>query len=140
MNFLGDFRVNEQPGLASIHTLFVRLHNLIEEQIRLNNPGMSSEFLFQHTRRFVIAMWQNIVFDEWAFAVLGETAHRANNLGHFDSPYNDTLDPTLDNVFSVAAFRFGHTFIVDQLPYARNDFSEQIDVMLSDVRIFFLHL
>ena len=96
---------------------------------------MSSEFLFQHTRRFVIAVWQNIVFDEWSRVVLGETAHAQHNLASEGSVYNNNLDPTMDNVFAVAAYRFGHTFIVDELPFLRNDFTEINNVRLSDVRI-----
>ena len=33
----GDVRVNEQPGLASMHTIFVRLHNYFEEGLFLRN-------------------------------------------------------------------------------------------------------
>ena len=95
---------------------------------------MSSEFLYQHTRRFVIAIWQNIVFDEWSRAVLGETAHAKHNLASEGSVYNSNLDPTMDNVVSVAAFRLGHTFIPEIFPFARNDFSEITSVTLSDVR------
>ena len=119
-----------------MHTLFVRLHNVFERRIRLANPGMSSEFLFQHTRRFVIAIWQNIVFDEWCRVVLGETAHAQHNLASEGSVYNSNLNPTMDNVFSVAAFRLGHTYIVNDLPFLRNDLTEINNVRLSDVRMF----
>ena len=100
---------------------------------------MSSEFLYQHTRRFVIAVWQNIVFDEWARVMLGETEHANNNLGSEGSVYNSNLDPTLDNVFSVAAFRFGHTFIVDKLPFLRNDLIEKNEIYLSDVSHIYIN-
>ena len=44
---LGDIRVNEQPGLISMHTIFIRLHNLIEEQSYRQTPHWDSERLYQ---------------------------------------------------------------------------------------------
>ena len=43
----GDIRVNEQPGLASLHTIFVRLHNVFEFRLRRRNPQWGREKLFQ---------------------------------------------------------------------------------------------
>ena len=39
--------MNEQPGLASMHTIFVRLHNVFESRIRNRRPNFSNETLFQ---------------------------------------------------------------------------------------------
>ena len=45
--YTGDVRANEQPGLTSLHTIFVRLHNKFEEEIFAQNPSLSGEDLFQ---------------------------------------------------------------------------------------------
>ena len=59
----GDIRVNEQPGLTSIHTLWVREHNrVVEELIALHGFAEATvedrEFLYQSARRIVIAEYQ----------------------------------------------------------------------------------
>ena len=43
----GDFRVNEQVGLASMHNMFVTFHNFIERNLARVNRGWNGERLFQ---------------------------------------------------------------------------------------------
>lgn len=63
MHFLGDVRVNEQPGLTSMHTLWVREHNrVVNDLVALHGyPEVTEadrEILFQEARRIVIAEYQ----------------------------------------------------------------------------------
>ena len=46
----GDVRANEQPGLTSMHTVFVRLHNVFENQMYRFNRHLNSEQLYQVQR------------------------------------------------------------------------------------------
>ena len=62
---LGDFRVNEQPNLAIIHTLFIREHNRIAKELKKLNSLWSDEILFQETKRIVNAQYQYITYNEW---------------------------------------------------------------------------
>ena len=62
---LGDFRVNEQPNLAIIHTLFVREHNRIAKELKSLNTLWSDEILFQETKRIINAQYQYITYNEW---------------------------------------------------------------------------
>jgi len=105
----GDVRVNEQLGLTVMHTLFVREHNRIATRLLNANPTADQDAVFEATRRLVIAKLQVITYDEWLPALLGPDA--------LDSyrGYDETVNPTIFNEFSAAAFRLGHSMLNEQL-------------------------
>ncbi|KAL8610233.1 hypothetical protein ACOMHN_038928 [Nucella lapillus] len=110
----GDTRVNEQPGLAAIHTMFVRVHNEIVRDLRLLRPQDSEEKLFQLTRKIVGAIIQNIHYGEWLPLIIGRrTMIRYGLRLSTKFEYLRTVDPRIANAFSTAAFRFGHSLIPD---------------------------
>ncbi|GFR67251.1 peroxidase [Elysia marginata] len=43
----GDERVNEQPGLAAIHTIFMREHNRLADGLRRRNRNWDSDQIFE---------------------------------------------------------------------------------------------
>ena len=47
----GDVRARENPGLSSLHTIFVREHNRIATLIAAKIPQWSDECIYQFTRR-----------------------------------------------------------------------------------------
>ncbi len=122
----GDVRANEQVGLTSIHTLFVREHNrLVDElQQRLDKSefgvwkfyvdsqqvGMSKgDFLYQAAKRIVGAQIQSITYNEFLPILVGKNA-----LPKYKG-YQSGVDPSISNEFSTAAFRFGHTMLSPQI-------------------------
>ena len=111
----GDGRVNEQPNLAVLHTIFVREHNRIARKLRELNPAWTDEKLFQESRRIVNAEWQHIVYNEWLPIVLGESYMSRFGLfpltNGFSNSYREDFDPRITNAFAAAAFRIGHTLI-----------------------------
>lgn len=150
----GDIRTNEQIMLTSFHTLFMREHNrLVEDVVRPNNPIAdeacpegtsyfdamealendedditleSCELLYQLARRVNIAQWQRLVFVEYfdAWHNMDQEIDGPNSLPDF--VYNDTLSPDIDIFFSTASYRFGHTGVVNYV--ARKDEEEDSTV------------
>ncbi|KAK7102282.1 chorion peroxidase-like [Littorina saxatilis] len=111
----GDTRVNEQPGLATIHTVFVRLHNRIARELDLLRPNDTDEEIFQLTRKILIAIIQNIHYNEWLPIIIGRRTMREFGIQTGSrSQYVASVDPRITNAFSTAAFRFGHSLIPRQ--------------------------
>ncbi|QDT48597.1 peroxidase [Symmachiella dynata] len=105
----GDVRANENVALSSMHTLFVREHNRIADEIAANNPGMSDEAIYQQARAFVVAEMQAITFNEYLPALLGEGA-----IAEYQG-YDPTVNPGISNLFSTAAYRYGHSMLSPEL-------------------------
>lgn len=102
----GDVRANEQPGLLSLHTLFMREHNKICSQLILQG-FTNDELMYQKAKRRVIGEFQAIVFNELLPAL-------GIYLDEY-SGYDDSMRPDIYNVFATAAFRLGHTMVTDNI-------------------------
>merc|ERR1719318_125396 len=68
----GDVRVNEQPELAIMHTIWMRQHNKLAEQLKNQHPSWNDENLYQEARRIVGAQMQHIMYHEVLPIILGE--------------------------------------------------------------------
>ncbi|KAK7102721.1 chorion peroxidase-like [Littorina saxatilis] len=108
----GDPRVNEQPGLVAMHTLWVLLHNRIAEKLQHVRPKDDPEHIFHLSRKILVGIMQNIFYSEWLPLVLSKDVRGAYGLWTgFRVAYSTSVDPSIINAFSAAAFRFGHTLI-----------------------------
>lgn len=67
----GDNRVNQNPHLVTMQTVFLREHNRIARCLKQLNSHWNDERVYQETRRIVIAMYQHIVYQEYLPLVLG---------------------------------------------------------------------
>lgn len=101
----GDVRANEQIGLTTLHTLFVREHNRLASKIASRKPSLTGEQIYQRTRQKVIAILQAITYNEFLPALLGKKA-----LAPYRG-YKPRLNASIMNEFSTAAFRLGHTLV-----------------------------
>lgn len=54
----GDSRANEHLGQIALHTLFLREHNRLVEELRLLNPHWSPDILYQEARKIIGAIHQ----------------------------------------------------------------------------------
>ncbi|XP_033758659.1 chorion peroxidase-like [Pecten maximus] len=116
----GDVRVNQQPALISLQTVWMRHHNNLARQIKGANSGMSDEIIFQETKKLVTAQLQHITYNEWLQEILGDTIMNQFDLkprpsGQYYTDYNTAVKPMIRNAFSAAAFRFGHSMIGDDI-------------------------
>ncbi|XP_063606892.1 peroxidasin-like, partial [Penaeus indicus] len=118
----GDDRVNEQPGLTSMHTLWLRVHNHLARQLASFNPHWDDEMIYQESRRVVSALVQQVTYREFLPVILGESRMLEYGLWLKQSGYSDSYDPQVDasiaNVFATAAYRFGHSLVNDILKSA----------------------
>ncbi|MCW5519453.1 T9SS type A sorting domain-containing protein [Aureitalea sp. L0-47] len=103
----GDIRVNEQPGLACFHTLWVREHNRLCDEIKAANPSWSDEEIFQRARKIVGALIQAVTYEEFL-------PHIGIQLDPYTG-YDENVQPDITNTFSAAAYRFGHTMVNGRL-------------------------
>ncbi len=105
----GDVRANEQLGLTVMHTLFVREHNRLAALLMRKRGSASPEEIFQAARRLVIAEIQIISYNEFLPALLGPSAIDAYR------GYDSSVDATIFNEFSVAAYRLGHSMLSSEI-------------------------
>jgi peroxidase len=106
----GDFfpRCNETPGLAMIHTLFVREHNRKVAEYAASNPALTDEQLFQLGRRWVTSLMQSITVNEFVptltgLPVLPYTGHHPWVNGRLALEFEHSL------------YRLGHTLLTRNL-------------------------
>ncbi len=102
----GDMRTNEQIGLTTMHTIFMREHNRIADVLLGLNPHWNGEKLYQETRKILVAEWQHMVYSEYLPKILGQ-----DYLGEY-SGYDSNIDASIANGFATAAYRFGHSQIM----------------------------
>ncbi|MDT7044019.1 peroxidase family protein [Candidatus Nitronereus thalassa] len=105
----GDIRANEQVGLTTMHTLFVREHNRLAKRIRKRNRHLTGDQIYERARRRVGAFIQVITYNEFIPVLLGPKA-----LSPYGG-YNTTVDASAGNIFSTAAYRLGHSMLSPEI-------------------------
>lgn len=116
----GDVRANEQPGLAAMHTLFVREHNYWADKLALKHPDWNDERLYQHARRIVIGEVQGITYYDFLPAILGEDAFVPY------AGYDPQINASISTEFATTFYRFGHTLLPPELLRLNADGSEAL--------------
>lgn len=127
----GDIRANENVALTAMHTIWVREHNYQAELLAAEDPTLTDEQLYQGARTIVTAQLQAITFNEYLPALLGEDA-----LDDYEG-YDSSVDPGIANVFSTAAYRFGHTMLPTELLRLDSDLTTADEGNLSLQEAFF---
>ncbi len=97
----GDERVSEQDALAAQHTLWVRNHNRIAEDLTAFHPKWDDKQIFERARQINIAQYQQVVTYEWLPQQIGDISKYKG--------YDAKETPQISDEFNAAGFRFGHS-------------------------------
>ncbi|XP_011500916.1 PREDICTED: peroxidase-like [Ceratosolen solmsi marchali] len=132
----GDERVNAEPQLAVMHTIWVREHNRVARELAKINPKWSDESLYQEVRRIIIAEIQHITYKEWLPLLIGNHYLRAVGLGittnYSNSAYSSSSDPSISNEVATAVLRFHESLKQGILRISDNDRNIISSMNLSD--------
>lgn len=121
----GDVRANEQIGLTSMHTLFVREHNWWADRLAADHagdPAWDDEMIYREARRMVGAEMQAITYNEFLPTLMGDQF--TAQIGTYS--YDAGIDPRIANEFSTAAYRIGHTMLPNELQVLNEDGSAAV--------------
>uniref|UniRef100_A0A8C9ANH1 Thyroid peroxidase n=1 Tax=Prolemur simus TaxID=1328070 RepID=A0A8C9ANH1_PROSS len=105
----GEGRASEVPSLTALHTLWLREHNRLAAAFKALNAHWSADTAYQEARKVVGALHQIITLRDYVPKILGPEAFE-QHVGPYHG-YDPTVNPTVSNVFSTAAFRFGHATV-----------------------------
>uniref|UniRef100_A0A5F9C782 Thyroid peroxidase n=1 Tax=Oryctolagus cuniculus TaxID=9986 RepID=A0A5F9C782_RABIT len=130
----GDGRASEVPSLTAVHTLWVREHNRLAAKFKALNPHWSADTTYQEARKVVGR--PIITLRDYVPRILGPQAFQ-QHVGPYRG-YDPTVNPTVSNVFSTAAFRFGHSTVHPRVRRLDAHFQEPLGLPRLQLRdVFF---
>lgn len=122
----GDARANENPGLITMHTMWVREHNRIAKEIKKMNKDKEDEdkcdddTIFNTARHAVTCQIQHIFYNHYLPEILGQRFWEEMGLDNYIE-YDDEVKPNIPNAFASAAFRYGHSQVQPQFEPRHKD-------------------
>jgi peroxidase len=104
----GDSRVNDNVVLTALHTVFMREHNRLVDELTAAHPDWTADQLYQRARKIVGAQLQAITYNEFLPALVGPFAPLPSGT------YDPTIDPTVLNEFPAVFLRLGHSMLPNE--------------------------
>ena len=101
----GDIRVQENPDLTALQTVFVREHNRQVDLLKAAHPDWTGDQLYQQARAIVTAEIAHITYSEFLPHLLGADAIKPYR------GYQPGVDASLTEEFAGAAYRLGHSIV-----------------------------
>lgn len=115
----GDSRVNINPYATTLYTIFLRAHNLIARRIAKAKASWKDERIFQAARQFNTAIYQKIIYNEWANVVIGEPEAALIRMEDFSPKFKKTYR-AVSNEFATAGIRFYYSMMPGELRTTRD--------------------
>eukprot|EP01027_Heterolobosea_sp_BB2_P018090 GEZU01025543.1.p1 GENE.GEZU01025543.1~~GEZU01025543.1.p1 ORF type:complete len:774 (-),score=287.15 GEZU01025543.1:30-2351(-) len=124
----GQLVGNLFPAQDAITTVFLRLHNDMADKYAAQYPDATDEEIFQLARRWVIAIYQSIAFNEYFTATAGEPMPPYKG-------YNSSIETRVIAPFFSAVVRYGHSELQGVIPRKDKNLKTipQGDVILRDI-------
>lgn len=120
----GDWRSNENNGLSSIHSMWLREHNFLAARVRaaINEVApanwrvqISDDDVYEMAREILIGQYQKMVFEEYLPKLAGTWGTEFGGGDHGWDGYNPNVDGSASLEFATAAFRTPHSSINEEL-------------------------
>ena len=125
----GDVRANENTGLTTLHTLFVREHNYWAERLSDAHPDWNDQAIFTAARSIVEAEVQKITYADWLPQLIGDAA--------IAPAHDPDADGRISTEFSTAGFRFGHTMVSQLVERIEEDGATSANGHITVMEAFF---
>lgn len=126
----GDVRAIENSILATYHTIFLREHNRLCDEILASNPKFNDETVFQIARNYVIGLLQKIVLKDFVKILLGD---KYNEIVGPYRGYKSNVNPNIPTEFSTASYRLGHSLLVNKIPAVKANGNVEKEFSLNDL-------
>ncbi|GMR36070.1 hypothetical protein PMAYCL1PPCAC_06265 [Pristionchus mayeri] len=101
----GSTEANILPGVAALHTIWIKQHNRIAKKLRALNSHWTDDKLYEEARKIVSAQMQHVTYNEFLPILLGNDNIKRYGLNlhssGFDADYDMNIDATVLNEFAV---------------------------------------
>ncbi len=116
---VSDLRSDENLALAQTHVAFIKFHNSVVDRISQDSQS-SGSVIFEAARKKVIQHYQWIVLHDFLPKIIEEdTLKNALKNGSRRLEVKDGEAPFMPVEFSLAAFRVGHSMLIDYYEWNR---------------------
>ncbi|CRL05203.1 CLUMA_CG017992, isoform A [Clunio marinus] len=119
----GDSRVNANPLVTSLYTIFLRSHNQIAQKLRRMNPKWNDNQLFNVAKYINVAIYQKFIYNDWANVVLGKRTALEIRNKNFDHDVKKYKSDKVSNEFGTAAVKFYNTMLPGDVLSHQDDFT-----------------
>jgi Animal haem peroxidase len=110
----GSDRAGMMPQIFAIVEVWIKYHNIVFAHLRQLHPHHSDEVLFYETRRFVIAVYQSVLYNEVMRFILSTESQNKYKLVNIDKCFNANVEPAVSAEFVSSVARYFHTFIQNE--------------------------
>lgn len=108
---LGDERSAQFPQYFAIAVVWIKFHNVVVDELERLHPDLSPSVKFYEARRFVIAVYQNILYAEVIPLIVSGQSVDRYRLESRRACYDPNIDPSVTGEFTASAFRYLNTFM-----------------------------